>query len=546
MNYFSLFRSRSRIFYLILIFLGVLKSMVNVSILMLINSVLTGKAISGVGNHGCLFFIGLITLSFICTSLFQQYIVGLTNDLMFKLEIEIIQKIRKSLYESFVRLGSDKIYATIGDTRVLGRLPETLINVVNSFITVCCTLGYLFWVSVKGGLLVLGLITSLFYVYLKRDKLIKRDLNKIRDLEDNYFFFLHELIAGFKQIRISIVKNNNLYDKFIRANRDISKKLNIDTSRKYLINELTGTYSWYLVLGVVIYILPAFFKINVEQITAFITSILLLMAPVSQLVMFLPTYNMFKIAFNRIGDLEKKLQHTESVDSVEESRRVGFETIRFEKVVFEPDTTQENRFKLEVQDLEVNKGDIVFLVGDNGSGKTTFINLFIGLYKPKSGKMIMDGKEIGYDDYSKYGNNMAVVFSDQHLFSDIYENFKIGDVSDDFAYFKTLLNLDGVLKADFGVKHLDQKLSRGEQKRVALLMALLENKPILVLDEWASEQDPYNRKCFYNDWLPMIKRLGKTIIVISHDDDFFHVADKVVKFHYGKIVPFSNRVPQVI
>jgi len=243
----------------------------------------------------------------------------MANDIMFTLELEIIQKVRNSSYESFVRLGSDKIYSAIGDTTVLSRLPEVLINLINSLIIVCCALGYLFWVSFKGGLFVLGLIV--FYsMYIKRDKMIRRDLNRIRDLQDNYFFFLQELIDGFKQIRISIVKNNNLYHKYIRANRDTSKKLNIDTSRKYLTNELTGTYSWYLVLGVIIYVFPVLFKANVEQIAVFIASILLLMAPVTQLVMFLPTYNWFKIALERIDDLEKKLQQAELVESVEAHR----------------------------------------------------------------------------------------------------------------------------------------------------------------------------------------------------------------------------------
>jgi multidrug/microcin transport system ATP-binding/permease protein len=81
-----------------------------------------------------------------------------------------------------------------------------------------------------------------------------------------------------------------------------------------------------------------------------------------------------------------------------------------------------------------------------------------------------------------------------------------------------------------------RKFSKGQSKRMSLIFALLENKPILVLDEWAADQDPHFRKFFYEELIPKLKREGKTIIAVTHDDAYFNQADRIIKFDYGKIV----------
>ena len=78
-------------------------------------------------------------------------------------------------------------------------------------------------------------------------------------------------------------------------------------------------------------------------------------------------------------------------------------------------------------------------------------------------------------------------------------------------------------------------LSTGQRKRLALVNAWLEERPVLVFDEWAADQDPTFRRIFYTELLPDLKRLGKTIIVISHDDRYFDVADQLVRMESGKV-----------
>lgn len=96
------------------------------------------------------------------------------------------------------------------------------------------------------------------------------------------------------------------------------------------------------------------------------------------------------------------------------------------------------------------------------------------------------------------------------------------------------LNLDNKVQVENG-KFSTIVLSQGQGKRLALLTAYLEKRPIYLFDEWASDQDPFFRDVFYEKILLNLKQQGKTVLVISHDDRYFHLADRVIKLDYGKI-----------
>jgi cyclic peptide transporter len=547
MNIITLFQIRSKSFYFLFVLLGLVRSVTSIGILMLINMALTGRSIGlfGESNINYLAYIILIAVSFICSALFQNYMVKFNNDLMFNLEISLIQKVRHAAYSSFEKMGYQRIYAALGDARQLGRLPEVFITLVNSVITIICSMAYLFWVSPAGGFTVVVLMCILLGFYMYRDRRIARDMNKIRDLQDNYYDYLRELLVGFKQIRISGFRNKVLFNKFILLNRERSRDLSVRTSRSYLINELTGTYSWYILLGVIIFALPALIKIDMLQIAAFITSVLFMMAPISQLVMFFPVFNTFKISIERIEKINKQLEEDARNTHVTEFSITQFNSIRFENLFYQYQEDDQNTFSVELAEFTIRKGEVIFIVGGNGSGKTTFINLLVGLYKPLSGKVFIDEKEVTWQEFHAFSNSMAVVFTDHHMFFDNYDEHDLSDQNEQVKYMRKLVNLDNILKLDADGNKADVRLSKGQQKRLALMLALMENKPILVLDEWAAEQDPKNRKYFYTELLSILKDMGKTVVAISHDEDFYHIADRVVRFDFGKIVS-DHKLTQTI
>ena len=104
-----------------------------------------------------------------------------------------------------------------------------------------------------------------------------------------------------------------------------------------------------------------------------------------------------------------------------------------------------------------------------------------------------------------------------------------------------LLKLDDKLELEDGRNKFNHKLSKGQRKRLALIYALLEDKPVVVFDEWAAEQDPNFRRYFYTELIPELKKNGKTIIVITHDDEYYPYASRIIKFNFGEITYDSSK-----
>jgi putative ATP-binding cassette transporter len=176
-------------------------------------------------------------------------------------------------------------------------------------------------------------------------------------------------------------------------------------------------------------------------------------------------------------------------------------------------------------------GELTFLVGGNGSGKTTLAKLLTGLYVPESGEVQLNGQPITDDNRERYRQLFSVVFSDFHLFDSL---LGLGDIDDRARDCLTQLQLDNKLEIKDGVLST-VNLSQGQRKRLALLTAYMEDREIYVFDEWAADQDPMFKRVFYYHLLPDLKARGKMVLVISHDDQYYHVADRIVKLEYGQL-----------
>jgi putative ATP-binding cassette transporter len=197
------------------------------------------------------------------------------------------------------------------------------------------------------------------------------------------------------------------------------------------------------------------------------------------------------------------------------------------------DNDKVDEFQIGPLDLTIYPGELIFLIGGNGSGKTTLAKLLLGLYEPLDGEILLDGKAVTLktrDDYRQY---FSVIFSDFYLFDRLF-GFSNPDLEARGHEHLVQLQLDHKVRIDKD-KLSTVDLSQGQKKRLALLTAYLEDRPIYVFDEWASDQDPMFKQVFYYQILPELKARGKTVIVISHDDRYYNLADRIIKLERGQI-----------
>ena len=536
MQVLELFKGKSKIVYVSILLLSVISTLTNIGVLILINKALKYHSDSGgIDFNSSLIFLSLIVVSFVATATFNRYMVKVSNEIVYGIELSIINKVRTATFESYQSLGHEKIYAAIGDARIISRIPGAFIGLLKSALTIFCGFCFLFYSSLFSGLLLFLLMLVLLTNYLYRDRLISEDLNIIRDLQDKYYEHLHQLFGGFRQIKISPSRNSNLYYKHILINRRKSRELNVKTTNQHGVNELMGVYSWYIILGIIIFVLPSLLKINLVQMTAFITTVLFMMGPLSQVINFFPVYRGFKIAYERIGRIERNLIADQAFLQEQPAVR-DFTTIRFEDVVYHNKDKMGHSFELKIPELIILKNEIIFIAGGNGSGKTTFVNLLTGLYEPTSGKVYIDDCEMSWKDFRIFCTNMSVIFTNHHLFSTNYDEHNLEESNGTLNRHIQRFNLDSIPKMDPLKKYFGYGLSKGQEKRAALVLSLLENKPLLILDEWAAEQDPFNKSVFYKEWIQYIRETGKTIIAVTHDDEYFAFADRVIKLKSGCII----------
>ena len=194
--------------------------------------------------------------------------------------------------------------------------------------------------------------------------------------------------------------------------------------------------------------------------------------------------------------------------------------------------------------LKINKGEFVFVVGNSGSGKSTLIKLLLKELEPTSGRIVVNGKEIGKLKRKKipeYRRNIGVVFQDFRLLKDrnIYDNIAFAQrvIETPTKVIKrrvpAMLSLVGLSEK---YRSFPKELSGGEQQRVAMARAIVNNPAIMLADEPTGNLDPKN------SWeimklLEEINKRGTTVVVVTHNREIVDAMNKrVITMHKGEIV----------
>ena len=417
---------------------------------------------------------------------------------------------------------------------------------------------YLAWLS-PGTFLIAALIyAALIPAGARRKQQGRRELRRAAAADARFFERFSGLLAGFKELKLNRPENDALFADIRRGTRR-AFKLKLDASTRLAHSIAYGYAVPVLVVFAAVFVIPALLpqaSATVHEVTA---TVLFMNAPLGVLVNAAPLIARIDAALARIDALEQQVDDAaDPADGPADSPadtgadtgaanpaaprlpapapsfvQIALRGVRFRYL----DQTGQPLFAVGPIDLDIRAGELLFIVGGNGSGKSTLLKLLTGLYPPEDGELRLDGRRLWPTDLTRYRSLFATVFTDFHLFRRLYgiPNLDPAEVN------RWLAELDIADKTRYteqGFTNLD--LSTGQKKRLAIAAALLKERPICVFDEPAADQDPAFRRRLYEELLPRFRADGRTLIVVSHDDRWFHVADRVLEMRDGQLAPLRR------
>jgi putative ATP-binding cassette transporter len=476
-------------------------------------------------------FLAIVCYTYLLNIIFQKGLNKYAFKLLYDNEKKLFTQILKAPLVALEKFGSQRFYTVMEDLRLFSSLPYTITHTVTSILMLVLGIVYMFTLSSKAAFIVLLLILLVAACYFIVMNTMTKQVGELRMLNEHYYKYVNDLIGGFKELKLSQIRRNNILGNYLIPNRNQSEKLDFKVNFVFLSINLISQYGLYFVIAIILFGLPALGLLTKTDVIAYVVVILFISGPINNLINLQQTYTRFMVANRRIKNFMKDFEIEEKTKNIDSPTYLSFQSLTFNNVLFKysKDNETTSPFVLGPIDLEIQKGEVVFVVGGNGSGKSTFINVLTGLYKPIEGEIKLNGKST-----ENFQNEIAAVFTNNHIFSQNYDQYVL-EGNENYKSLLQLMEMDTIISDD-KEESARRKFSKGQSKRMSLIFALLEEKPILVLDEWAADQDPHFRKYFYEVLISKIKKEGKTIIAVTHDDTYFHLADRIIKFDYGTIV----------
>jgi putative pyoverdin transport system ATP-binding/permease protein len=498
---------------------------------------LINSAISGNSTEDLTWQFPTLALIVLVSGIISQFLlIKLSQNAVYRLRLRLSQAILFSPLRHLEELGASKLLATLTED------VTTLSNTVYAIPFICVDIAvivgclvYMLWLSGAAfaftiGFLMIG-VGSVQLLISRADYF----LTLARDEQDNLFKHFRAITDGIKELKLNTVRRQDFFSEDLQNSAAKSRNQNASALFTYSISTGWGNLLFFVLVGLLLFIVPQILAIDSSVLAGFILTLTYMMLPMQSILDKLQQLAKANVALQKIENLGLELAtQTEGNTLILHPINQNWHQLELQQVTHTyRGEKEDSKFTLGPLDLSFNQGEIVFIIGGNGSGKSTLAKLITGLYIPESGKIRLQKKVITNDNREWYRQHFSAVFSDYYLFE------RVSGISNNASKQQAQEYLQQ-LKLDDKVEIKNQKLSttslsQGQRKRLALLAAYLENRPIYLFDEWASDQDPIFREIFYKQILMNLKKQGKTVLVISHDDHYFPVADRVIKLDYGQI-----------
>ena len=493
-------------------------------------------------------FVALCVILPVFRFISQIVLIDLSQKSLLAFRLRLARSILAAPLRHLEKVGPHRLLATLtNDINVivdsLSMIPLLVMHVA---VVVSCLvyLGWLNWVVLLevAGFIVLGVVT--YQIPIVR---ALHYFNRARDRYDHLVRDVRALTEGTKELKMHGPRRLAFLDRM----EDTARELQKDQKSGFVL--FTAAASWgqalfFVVLGLLVLFLPSVQSIDTRTLLGFTVILSQMMVPLEVLMNALPTLGRAVASGRKVEEmgfsLEQEITERPSAGVLPGAASAG----RMEMVGLTHTYRRENEeesFLLGPIDLQFEPGELVFIVGGNGSGKTTLAKLLLGLYAPEGGEIRLGGRTIDDSNREEYREHFSAVFSDFFVFETLL-GLQAEALDEEARKYLTRLHLQQKLKIENGILSTID-LSQGQRKRLALLTAYLEDRPIYLFDEWAADQDPVFKQIFYLELLPELRASGKTVFAITHDDHYFHVADRILKLDYGKIeadMPAADFLPE--
>lgn len=485
-------------------------------------------------------FAGLMVLALLSELFSRLFLLRLSIKAVRKWRLNLCDQIMCAPYREVEKQGASGLMAVLTTdimevTEALVKLPVQCVNAA----IIIVGMGYLFWLSwpLAASFLILFIVGVLTYEYIVHRS--KKHMKLLRENWDKLISYYHGLIDGNKELKIHKQRRIAFQEQELNVIADDMMKLSWRFNKTFALAESSGQFVFYILIGVVLFAAPNFGIMDTHILTGFILMLLFISAPISDIVGSIPKFHKADISMKKIQSLGFSLESSGKSDLLNEDKKSSLTVdedfrIDLEDLHYEYDISDERAFTVGPINMSIKSGELLFIIGGNGSGKSSFAKLITGLYVPNAGTLKFNGTVVDDNNRDDYRQCFSTIFSDYYLFKNLY-GLVNKDLQDNVQlYLKELQLEDKVTFEDDALSTVD--LSSGQRKRLALLTSFLEDRKIYLFDEWAADQDPIFKRAFYQRILPDLKARGKSIIVISHDNQYFECADRMIRFEDGAIV----------
>lgn len=482
-------------------------------------------------------FIGLCLMVFVASIGSHVLVAHLAQRSIFQLRMHLSRQILGAPLVQLKALGSARLLAILTeDVDVIADAVEWIPHLgINSAMVVGCLI-YLGWLSWPTFLAVLGFMVLGAIGFQIPNSKAWRSFWVVREQNDAVYSHFRALIEGIKELKLHRQRREAFLSKALQPTALSLQRHFVAAMTTYALAISVGNLLIYAMIGLLIFVLPALQEVSIQAVASYVLTVLFMMTPLENILNALPNLGRGGVALRKVEALGITLttHATEPDVVVPTSPKTSWERLGLVNVTHSYHREgEEGGFSLGPIDLTFQPGELVFLIGGNGGGKTTLALLLTGLCVPEGGEIRLNGHPVTDANREHYREHFSVVFSDFYLFESLLglDSSKLDTQARDYLI---QLQLNHKVRVEQGVfSTLD--LSQGQRKRLALLTAYLEDRPFYVFDEWAADQDPLFKKIFYTQLLPELKARGKTVLVITHDDAYFCVADRCIKLEDGKL-----------